>query len=107
MPPSPSLASATSANSATGQSPPTPSLSPAAQSPQVGQIRHPPAPLQKSKPALPAWIILGVGLILLVLFCLVIIAITWLISSGALSALNGNQLNQVSKLTYLLDFLNL
>jgi predicted deacetylase len=42
-----------------------------------------------------------------VLFCLVIIAITWLISSGALSALNGNQLNQVSKLTYLLDFLNL
>jgi serine/threonine protein kinase len=101
MPPSPSLASAN------GQSPPTPSLSPAAQSPQVGQIRHPPAPLQKSKPALPAWIILGVGLILLVLFCLVIIAIIWLISSGALSALNGNQLNQVSKLTYLLDFLNL
>lgn len=59
------------------------------------------------KRGMPAWAMLGVGLVLLVLLCLVIIAAVWLINSGVFSAVTTEQFDHLSKLSVLLDFLNM
>ena len=90
-------------------SPPPPIVSspPGARPSAVAQTDHANAAQPNVKRGLPAWVMLGVGLVLLVLLCLVIIAAVWLINSGVFSAVTTGQLDHLSQLSVLLDFLNM
>jgi len=82
-------------------------IPPGAQPPAVAQTDLAKAARPNVKRGLPAWVILGVGLVLLGLLCLVIIGMVWLINSGVFSAITSKQLDHLSQLSVLLDFLNM